>query len=79
MGDASEGGKISDHRTKALHIRRKELEIKNLEYQSAIALLRADEMEVEILRQREQVEVNAERIALIGKDIATMKGGSNDG
>jgi hypothetical protein len=79
MGDITEGGLTVDERTKKLLIRRRELEIKNLEYQSDIARLRADELEVEIVRQHEQAKANEGKIRSIRKEIAAMRGDIENG
>ena len=79
MGDVTEGGLTVDQRTKTLLIRRRELEIKNLEYQSDIARLRADELEVDVIRQHEQIEANMAKIAALRMEIARMKGDIEDG
>lgn len=79
MGDVTEGGLTVDQRTKALLIRRRELEIQNLGYQSNIARLRADELGVEIIRQHEQAKANDDKARVIRKEIASMKGEKADG
>jgi hypothetical protein len=79
MGDVTEGGATVDQRTKALLIRRRELEMKNLAYQAEIARLRADELEVEIIRKHEQAKSNEEKILVIGEEVARMKGEMNNG
>jgi hypothetical protein len=79
MGDVTEGGQTVDQRTKALLVRRRELEMKNLAYQADIARLRADELEIEIIRQHEQAKTNEEKILVIGEEVARMKGERNDG
>jgi hypothetical protein len=79
MGDVTEGGLTVDQRTKALTIRRRELEIQNLLYQTEIARLRADELAVEIIRQHEQAKANEEKILVIKKEVAGMKGETIDG
>ncbi len=77
MGDVTQGGLTVDQRTKKLMIRRKELEIENLGYQSKVALLRADELGVEIIRQQEQAESNGQRIISIREEIDKMRGVDN--
>lgn len=79
MGDVTEGGQTVDQRTKVLLIRRRELEMKNLAYQAEIARLRADELEIEIIRQHEQAKTNEEKILVIGEEVARMKGEINNG
>jgi hypothetical protein len=79
MGDVTEGGLTVDQRTKALTIRRRELEIQNLLYQTEIARFRADELAVEIIRQHEQAKANEEKILVIKKEVAGMKGETIDG
>ena len=74
MGDVTAGGQTVDQRTKVLLIRHRELEVQHLEYQIGISRLKAQELEVEILRQGEQAEANKAKIDKLREEIAKMKG-----